>query len=152
MIITLKIKLVFGYLCEHDWSCDIEIDQNADLEDLHLAIQNAVEFENDHLYEFFVARTLTSLERVRFDGEGSSGVRMGEIFPLPKNRKLFYWFDYGDDWKFQISRSRKKPNEPESCKQYPVIVAEKAKNQSSTQLLITLSSVRIVAPASNKAI
>ena len=42
-----------------------------------------------------------------------------------KGLKLFYWFDYGDDWKFQIYKSRKKPKEPESGKQYPAIVAEK---------------------------
>ncbi|NQY33806.1 MAG: hypothetical protein HRT37_02325 [Alteromonadaceae bacterium] len=129
MIITLNIRLVSGYMGKDDWSCDIEIDQNENLEDLHYVIQDAVDFDNDHLYEFYVARTLRSFDRVRFDGEyeGSLDISLSKLFPLPKNRKLFYWFDYGDSWKFQISRSRKKPREPESGKQYPVLVAEKGK-------------------------
>ncbi len=30
-----------------------------------------------------------------------------EIFPLPNKLKLFYWFDFGDDWKFEIKNDRR---------------------------------------------
>ena len=50
MIVTLKTTLVRGRYCEADWSANIEIDESATLEDLHYAIQKAVDFENDHLY------------------------------------------------------------------------------------------------------
>ncbi|MEZ6089008.1 MAG: hypothetical protein R3C05_13480 [Pirellulaceae bacterium] len=50
MIVTLKIKL------GTHWSADIEFDDDSTLEDVHHAIQNAVDFDNDHLYAFFVAQ------------------------------------------------------------------------------------------------
>src|SRR5438093_12511339 len=34
----------------------LEIDERATLEDLHLAIQKAVSFDNDHLYDFYASR------------------------------------------------------------------------------------------------
>ena len=54
MIITLSIKLVTHHYCEHGWSCDIEVDEDSDLEDLHCIIQDAVDFDKDHLWEFYV--------------------------------------------------------------------------------------------------
>ena len=44
MIITVKIKLVWGIYAEDDWGCEIEIDDNSTLEQLHVAIQHAAMF------------------------------------------------------------------------------------------------------------
>ena len=33
-------------------------------------------------------------------------IALQRIWPLPKSMKLFYWFDFGDDWKFQINKER----------------------------------------------
>jgi len=49
------------------------------------------------------------------------------LYPLQKNRKLFYLFDYGDSWLFKISKSRKKPHDPEKRKKYPRIIEVKGK-------------------------
>ncbi len=57
MIVTLKISLGFGLYAKEGWQCVMEIDSASTLEDLHLAIQYAVNFENDHLYEFYISRT-----------------------------------------------------------------------------------------------
>lgn len=46
------------------------------------------------------------------------------LFPLPKDRRLFYRFDYGDNWVFQISRARNKPFVAESGTEYPSLIGE----------------------------
>ena len=69
MIITLKITLIRASYYKNGWSADIEIDESSTLEDLHYAIQDSVEFDNDHLYCFLVSRTDRSRSRTMFDDE-----------------------------------------------------------------------------------
>ena len=42
-----------------------------------------------------------------------------DLFPLPKKQSLFYLFDWGDEWVFKISPSRKRPHEPVKRVKYP---------------------------------
>lgn len=125
VIWTLKVKLVFGLYAEGPWEATIEIASSATLVDLHLAIQGAVQFSDDHMYMFYVARTPRSRDRIDFDNEDGSleQTTLAEIFPLAKGRKLFYWFDFGDDWKFSIERTRAAPQPAERGKRYPRVVA-----------------------------
>jgi hypothetical protein len=132
MIWTLQIKLVSGRWAEKDWAATIALDASSTLEDLHDIIQQAVDFDNDHLYSFFVARTPWSRDRVGYDEEDENGeednalstTTLENLFPLPKDRKLFYLFDYGDNWIFQISRTRNKPFVAEPGTQYPLLIGE----------------------------
>jgi hypothetical protein len=121
---TLNIKLVFGIHAAGPWEATIEIDSSATLEDLHLAIQNAVQFGDDHMYTFYVARTLRSRDRIAFEDEDGAlqDMTLEEVFPLPAGRKLFYWFDFGDDWKFSISRTRTAPQIPAQGRKYPRLI------------------------------
>ena len=57
MIITLKVECIWGLHLEEDCVRVIEIDFRASLNDLHDAIQDAVDFDDDHLFEFFAGRT-----------------------------------------------------------------------------------------------
>jgi hypothetical protein len=43
------------------------------------------------------------------------------VFPLPERLKLYYWFDFGDDWKFEIRRARH-GKEPASRVTYPRVI------------------------------
>ncbi|WP_067587680.1 IS1096 element passenger TnpR family protein [Endozoicomonas ascidiicola] len=126
MIISLNIKLVYGIYYSEDWQCELALEESTTLEALHRTIQRAVDFDDDHMFEFYIARTERSGERQRFECDDSSDMscQLKDLFPLEKGRKLFYWFDYGDDWKFQISRSRKKPFVPEPGVKYPRVVSE----------------------------
>ena len=45
-----------------------------------------------------------------------------QVYPLPKSRKLYYHFDFGDDWYFEIHKNREKPRNPEPGVRYPLIV------------------------------
>ena len=132
MIWTLQIKLLSGRWALEDWTATIALDASTTLEDLHGIIQQAVDFDNDHLYGFFVARTPLSRDRVRYEDEDRYGresdalytTTLEDVFPLPKDRRLFYLFDYGDDWIFQISRTRKKPFPAEPGTDYPRLISE----------------------------
>ena len=132
MIITLKLQGVYGSFDEESeiWYRMIEIDSGSDLETLHLAIQDAIDFDNDHLYEFFVANSIHSHEKIRFDDDNQRlwEYSIGELFPLPKHKKLFYLFDYGDSWYFRITKSRKKPKQDEAGVSYPRVVEQIGKN------------------------
>lgn len=121
MIWLLKIELLFGAYAEDGWEGEIEIESTATLEDLHFAIIEAVNFDNDHLYEFYVSRTERSRDRIRFDVEnGEIFTRTLEsLYPLEKGRKLFYMFDYGDHWLFKVTKSRKKQSEEKPDTEYP---------------------------------
>ncbi len=125
-IITLKLKeaFVFHEKPEGEWYRLIEIAEDSNLEDLHYCIQDAVSFDNDHLYEFFIARTTHSYEKVIFDDEdgGVYNVPIKALFPLPKNRKLFYLFDFGDKWYFQVSKTKHAEKEKEPGVKYPRII------------------------------
>ena len=119
-IVTLKCKL--GTV----WSADIEFNDLSTLDQVHDAIQSAVDFDDDHLYEFFVARTERSRPTKRYECDNKSlrDTRIRDVFPLPPKHHLYYLFDYGDSWVFRISRSRKQPQTPVAGTEYPRVVSE----------------------------
>ena len=126
MIWTFKIELYTGEYGENGWGVTVEIDPASTLEELHLTIQDAVEFDNDHLYEFFISKTVRSHDRVRFDDENEGIYRetLESLYPLEKGKKLYYMFDYGDSWRFKITKSRKSPREPQQSVEYPRVISE----------------------------
>ena len=118
MILTIKIKL-------HSWSAIIEIEDSSTTEDLHYVIQQAVEFDDDHLYEFYIANSHRSNNRdIISTYENADIIVLANCFPLIKGKKLFYLFDYGDNWVFQVSQSRKAPFVAKSGIKYPRLVSE----------------------------
>ena len=65
-----------------------------------------------------------SCERVAFEREDGTldETTLAELFPLPRDRNLFYWFDFGDDWIFSISRTRTAPQVANGNKEPPRLV------------------------------
>ena len=82
---------------------------------MHKYIQKIVKFDDDHLYEFYVGRN----PRNRSGSVPKSTV-LNEIYPLI-GHKIYYLFDYGDSWLFQIKKLRKKLEEDKKVK-YPRLV------------------------------
>lgn len=130
MIWTFKIELLLGMYAEDDCVRVIEIDSSSTLEALHYAIQDAVDFDDDHLYEFYISRTESSNDRISFDDENEKiyDLTLEDIYPLEKGKKLFYLFDYGDEWIFKITKSSKKPHSPEKRVKYPKVIEKVGKN------------------------
>jgi len=107
----------------------IEIDDSASLLDLHAAIQDGVGFDFDHSFEFFAGRNFRN-RKLLFGAMGDwedetdtlDDVTLQKVYPLPKKLKLYYHFDFGDDWYFEIRKSRKNPAPPRPRVKYPRVV------------------------------
>ncbi len=101
MIYTLTVECIGGLYLRDECVRVIEIEDDATLEDLHLAIQRAVSFDNDHLYDFHAGRNYRH-RKVRFAGSDEwaedqgaySRIRLRDVYPLG-SLKLYYLFDYG---------------------------------------------------------
>ena len=92
-------------------------------EDLHLAIQKAFEFDNDHLYSFYLdgkrysgyAVNAPYSEKPPFTDEVCLGDER-----LKNEQRILYLFDYGDCWEFDIVLDVKK--EPGASLKNPEII------------------------------
>ena len=83
----------------------IKINGHLSLEDLHLMIQRAFNFSNDHLYAFFTSGKA-------FKGSSYNDPRGGDPpfadevaiqeLALSKGSKMLYLFDFGDCWEFEV--------------------------------------------------
>lgn len=111
------------------WEATIEVPDIYSLFDLHLFIQDIVGFDNDHLFEFYAGRNDRNRKIIFSDNSGSPDdggdyekIKLNDIFPL-KGLKLYYLFDYGDNWLFEIRKRRKKVKVQRGVK-YPRVVIE----------------------------
>jgi hypothetical protein len=109
---------------------DIEIAEDQTLEDLHLVIQRAYDWRDDHLYSFFMSGRV--MDRHTEIGSpwskthqhtheiaiGSLGLRVGQRF--------MYYFDYGDSHEFDVQVVRIDPSAPPG--KYPRIVARRGQS------------------------
>ena len=125
MIYTLRVECIWGLHLRNECVRVIEIEDDATLEDLHLAIQSAVSFDDDHLYDFHAGRNYRN-RQVRFaqSDEGDEGaysrIRLRDVYPLG-NLKLYYIFDYGGSWTFEIRKARK-VHAPQPRIRYPRVI------------------------------
>lgn len=130
MITPLTISLVRSGIAPSfsPWECVLEIPLDATLAELHLAIQQATDFENDHLYMFVIAKDSYARHQVQFDcDEEVYSTTVAELLAQAKGFKIYYLFDFGDDWVFRIAASRKKPQPPEAGVTYPRLLSESGK-------------------------
>lgn len=76
------------------------------LDDLHFAIQDAFDFDNDHLYAFYVngnRRTGKPIYCSYVEEEGKTAEETTvEDMGLFKGQKIYYLFDFGDMWEFDV--------------------------------------------------
>jgi len=129
MILTLTIDCVRAVYRKETCIRVIEIDEKACLYDLHDAIQDAVEFGRDHSFEFFLANSsspyavkkwLAEKEEWEDKEEEFYRIRLTDIWPTGR-KKLYYLFDFGDKWIFEIRKIRG-AKEPESGVKYPRLI------------------------------
>jgi hypothetical protein len=111
------------------WEATIEVPDIYHLLGLHLFIQNTIGFENDHLFEFYAGRNERN-RKIVFSEDSNypdyedvyENILLKDIYPL-KGLKLYYLFDFGDGWIFEIKKSRKK-SIPVNDTEYPRVVTE----------------------------
>lgn len=84
----------------------IRISGNCTLLDLHKTIQDAFEFDDDHLHAFFMDNHSWSHKECYYAEEANEGsrhtgkCRLGQL-DLYQGRQFKYVFDFGDEWTFQ---------------------------------------------------
>lgn len=114
-IATVKIRLSGSGYEQLKWSRTVEVPDDITFYDLHCIIQDLLNFDNDHMYEFFGGprwnkRALAIGAAATPDDPGQyDRMMLFDILPLEDKLKLFYIFDFGDSWIFSIScvRGRK---------------------------------------------
>ncbi|MBC8344159.1 MAG: plasmid pRiA4b ORF-3 family protein [Bacteroidetes bacterium] len=114
----------------------INISHKHYLSDLHKAIQEAFDFDNDHLYAFYIGgkrKTGKAIycSYVEEEGKTADEINIADL-RLFRGQKIFYLFDFGDEWWFdikllKIDKESPLPAQPvivgsegESLDQYPV--------------------------------
>ena len=115
----------------------IEIKSSATFLELHEAIQDAVNFDNDHLFEFFIGRNPGN-RAYTIGGEPNwdtfdpvrtyRNVLISNVWPLPTGMNAYYLFDFGDNWLFQINKTRHKDKLIQSEIVYPRVIEARGKN------------------------
>jgi hypothetical protein len=90
----------------------IAIPASASLDALASVILNAFEFDHDHLYQFSYQNRFGVWEHVNHpyleDGPWTSEVQIGDV-PLGLGQTMTYLFDFGDQWKFDVTLERVDP-------------------------------------------
>lgn len=129
-VISLDIKV------PGDYKFTIEILKTTPLNLFHEIIQNHVNFDNDHLYQFFIAKNafnqrdiighVNSYEPDKYI-KSISKIKLGSLFPLLKGFKLYYLFDFGDSWYFEIKQTRATIKDFYERKYYPRITKSSGK-------------------------
>ena len=131
MIITLELECIDGAYYEEEFKCIFEIDETTSLDDLHQDIQKLIGFDDDHMYEFFIARNPYGKRQVVFCDEEMSfqeatesiyDTTLEDVFPLEAKDSFYYYFDFGDSWIFKLKRTRHKAKAAEKGMNYPNIL------------------------------
>ncbi len=139
MIMTLRITAEWGLYLEEDCMREIEIASDDTLLGLHYTIQEAVDFDCDHLFEFFYGRNprnrrfLFEPEDHIFDTDNPfeiyETIPLAALWPVPaQGVHLFYHFDFGDDWYFKVRKMNRKDKKPEPMVEYPRIIKKVGPN------------------------
>lgn len=121
-IFTLDIKCIAGMYLMGPYSFSIQVPGDWTLADLADCILRTLDFDGDHLSEFYLAASPRS-GKTLLDSGDSPVTTLGSIFPLPKHKKLFYLYDFGASWRFQISK-KGKPTAALPGIAYPSLLAE----------------------------
>jgi hypothetical protein len=107
----------------------IELSSNHTLLDLHHAIQDAFDFDSDHLFSFFMDGVPWSDEKFSSpdedEGPHVDEVKIGEL-GLGKGQTILYLFDYGDEWHFHVTLEEILQDKPHPKK--PRIVESNGRN------------------------
>jgi len=102
----------------------IEISERQNLHDLHGAIQEAVNFDNDHLYSFYLSGRAwdkaTEYAHPSSDGPSAARLKMGDL-NLRMKQRILYLFDYGDEHHFTVQLVAINSDAPQTI-DYPRIV------------------------------
>jgi hypothetical protein len=107
----------------------IEMTGDQTLHDLHGIIQEAFDWDDDHLYAFFLSGKAwdkaTAYESPHADGERSAAKYRLENLPLQPGQQFLYIFDFGDELRHQIKLEAIIPGGAKPGGSYPQITEQR---------------------------
>ena len=110
----LNIKCVDGPFLREPCTRVVCMEDSSSLLELHVMVQEAVSFDDDHLFDFYTANSGSPwAEKRRFSLDEDweqrvadfERIQLREIWPLGR-KKLYYVFDLGDHWLFEVRKLR----------------------------------------------
>lgn len=131
-IYTLQIRCVSGPNLKERFLRLIETFNDIALGDLHFMILELTDFDgSDHLSDFYLSNSWHGRKTwITISENGDQDVEeqlwetpLADLFPLPRNRNLYFLFDYGDSWIFEI-RKKGREKRPVPGTEYPILVGE----------------------------
>ena len=133
---TFTFKVV--YRPEPDAWFLIEMRADQTLYDLHYAILDAADFDEDHLYSFYMSGQAWD-KATEYSGgpdaHHSSNERIGRL-PLRMKQRFLYLYDYGDQHEFDVQLVAASVETPRD--RYPKIVEQHGKMPSTLIHLLPL--------------
>jgi len=103
----------------------IQISKTATLDRLNKIILTAYDFDDDHLYAFFMNNKAWSYSDSYWSPNNDEGPYANKkklvSLNLEKGKKFMYLFDFGDEWRFTISLEK----ETNDVTKEPVIIQSK---------------------------
>lgn len=114
MVVKLKVECIRGRFLSDECIRILAMDDSSSLYDLHGIIQDAVSFGRDHPFTFYTANSDSPWAERKWIADTETWGEMEEVFDRTKlggiwplgRKKLYYWFDFGDDWIFEIRKMR----------------------------------------------
>ncbi|QQK79032.1 plasmid pRiA4b ORF-3 family protein [Salicibibacter cibi] len=113
-------------LWKHCWRKIIASHEHT-FEELHHAIQDAFQFDDDHLYSFYINGNKETGQPIfcafmdNDKGYAADKTTIADV-GLFKGQKLYYLFDFGDEWHFEINLSKIDKQSP--LPEHPTIIEE----------------------------
>lgn len=126
-ILTLSITCISGSYLTQPYRCVLALPVESTLDDLASCILDVVDFDGDHLSCFYLANVPRG-KRTWFGGEWGeeadvADTRLCDIFPLERRKKLYYEYDPGASWRFDIVRKGREADAVPG-QSYPCLVLE----------------------------
>ncbi|MEM7373577.1 MAG: plasmid pRiA4b ORF-3 family protein [Bacteroidota bacterium] len=93
----------------------IVIAATSSLHDLHQIIQLAIDFDDDHLYAFYLDNKLHSRRAYNHPWSQrppyADDITLGEL-PIDEGHLFMYYFDFGDSWEFEVVLEKIEKDKP----------------------------------------
>lgn len=129
-IYTISITCLTGRYLTEAFQFVLDMPADATLDELASCILDVVEFDGDHLSEFYLANSLRG-KKLYFTADGAwddddsatLDLRLCDIYPLDRNKKMYYAYDFGASWCFEIVKKGKE-TPPLEGREYPYLVSQ----------------------------